>query len=92
LNGLPVPRRRRKKRRWLRALGLFVITPLAVWLLAFLIWFFWHDIAGVSTRPGAGSLRDGESGQSRDGRRAKRTRETIPDEDRKKLDDILKRR
>jgi hypothetical protein len=60
------------------------------------MWFFWHEIAGVlspgktATRPGAGSTHDREAG--RDGQPVKRSRENIPDEDRKKLDEILQRR
>jgi len=106
--------RRRKTHRWLRPLFLFVITPLIVWFLAFLIWLFWHDIMQLvapgkaTTRPGARiilspsppgrgkgegtpSTRDGELDKNRDPQPAQRPREDIPDDDRKKLDDILKR-
>jgi len=107
--------RRRKKHRWLRSLFLFIVTPLTVWFLAFVIWLFWHDImrlvapGKVTTRPGAriflspsppgrgkgegtSSTRDGELDKNRDPQRGQRPREDIPDGDRKKLDDILKRR
>jgi len=106
--------RRRKKHRWLRPLFLFVITPLTLWILAFLVWLFWHDITRLvapgkaTTRPGARgfsppspsgrgkgegapSTRDGELDKNRDPLPAQRPREDIPDGDRKKLDDILKR-
>jgi hypothetical protein len=105
--------RRRKTHRWLRWFFLFIITPLIVWILAFLIWLFWHDIMRLvapgkaTTRPGARifpspsgrgqgegtpSTRDGEPDKSRDPKPGQRPREDIPDGDRKKLDDILKRR
>ena len=89
--------RKRKKHRWLRTLLIFVVTPLTVWLLAFLVWLFWHDIVGrlpqdkTSMRPGASSARDGELGKSRRRQPAKRSREDIREDDRKKLDDILQR-
>jgi hypothetical protein len=107
--------RRRKTHRWLRSFFLFVITPLIVWILAFLIWLFWYDIMRLvapgkapsrpgariftSTSPsgsgkgeGAPSPRDGEPDKTRDPQPGQRPREEIPDGDRKKLDDILKRR
>jgi hypothetical protein len=74
------------------------MTPLTVWLLAFLIWLFWHDIVGPPAqdktpgRSGAGLIRDEDPGKSREGPSGKRPREDIRDEDRKKLDDILQRR
>jgi hypothetical protein len=37
-------------------------------------------------------IRDGDPDKSREGHSAKRSREDIRDEDRKKLDDILQRR
>jgi len=106
--------RRKKTPRWRRSLFLFVITPLTLWILAFLVWLFWHDITRLvapgkaTTHPGARIIpspspsgrgkgdgtpatRDGELDKNRDPLPAQRPREDIPDGDRKKLDDILKR-
>ncbi|MGH7930170.1 MAG: hypothetical protein ACREQV_20525 [Candidatus Binatia bacterium] len=90
-------RKKRKKRSWRRTLLIFAITPLAVWFIALLIWFFWYDIARLVAppsetprRPAAGSARSGESSKDRELQPA--PRENIPNEDREKLDDILKRR
>ena len=91
-------RNRRKKRRWLRTLLVFVLTPLTVWMAAFLIWFFWYDITrqastgNVARVPGFNANRDGNPGTARNASRRERPQETIPEEDRKTLDDILKRR
>jgi hypothetical protein len=90
--------RRRKTHRWRRSLFIFVITPLTVWFLAFLIWLFWHDIMrlvapGKATpRPATSSPRDWESSKNHGPLPAQRPREDIPDGDRKKLDDVLKQR
>ncbi len=83
-------RNRRKKRRWLRTLLVFVLTPLTVWAAAFLIWFFWYDITRqANTDKGAGSRK---ASAAPDASRREPPRESIPEEDRKTLDEILKRR
>jgi hypothetical protein len=93
-----VARKKKQAHRWRRTLLIFILTPLAVWCLAFLIWLFWYDIAGVimpgktATRPGTGVSRHGERAKSREPQKAQPARENIPDEDRKKLDEILKGR
>jgi hypothetical protein len=93
-----VARKKKKAHRWRRTLLIFILTPLAVWCLAFLIWLFWYDVAGVimpgktATRQGTTASRNGERAKSRELQGAKPVQENIPDEDRKKLDEILKRR
>jgi hypothetical protein len=93
-----VTRKRRKKRRWLPIVFLFIITPLVVWCSAFLLWFFWYDITGArvpaktSTQQGAGTPRDWEPPKRRETQPADHSRESIPNEDRKQLEDILKQR
>jgi hypothetical protein len=71
------------------------MVPLAVWFAAFLLWFFWYDIAGLVR--GDGSHPDSAPKASR---RAgtlaapptSRPEEKILNEDRKTLDDIIKKR
>jgi len=66
-------------------------VPLITWLIAFLIWFYWYDLTGTAekrtdlTRPVA-------KANPSDSAPAKAPREKILDEDRKKLEDILKQR
>jgi hypothetical protein len=94
-----VARKKRKKRSWRRTLLIFTVTPLAIWFVALILWFFWDDMMRLvapprtPARPGITSPRDGERAKERQPPQpAKAARESIPDEDRKKLDDILKRR
>jgi len=89
-----VAQKRSKKTSWLRSLLLFIFIPIIIWVLAFLIWFFWRDIAKLFDKRGPaktppGVSRGTEKGQSR---RDNKSQEKIPDEDRKKLDEILKNR
>ena len=92
-------KRRKKQRSWLKKLLFFVSVPLIVWFAAFLIWFYWNGLSGLFTdaqkqeaQPVIKGSRPVEPGESSENSRAKRSQETIHDEDRKKLDDILKRR
>jgi len=90
-----VAKKRRKKRRWLRSLLIFTGLPLLVWFAAFLLWFFWYDIAGLVGRD------EGERGNAS---RASQTsakakpltmpppKERILNEDRKRLEDIINKR
>jgi hypothetical protein len=93
-----VARKKRKPYRWLRTLLLFVVTPVSVWLLAFVIWLLWQNhvivVAPDKTplRPGSSSVGSPKPSQSPDDPSATRTRENIPDEDRKRLDEILRGR
>jgi hypothetical protein len=86
-----VARKRRKKHRWLWTLVVFVMTPLTIWALAFLIWFYWYDITGFSSgqdkTPRAGASKEvGKAAKPSD----KTFNERIGEEDRRKLDEILK--
>jgi hypothetical protein len=86
-----VAQKKRKKRHWFRSLVFFVMTPLTVWALAFLIWLYWGDITrlfnpGANTPPAKASKEVERSTKPSD----KTAQEGIGEEDRKKLDDILK--
>jgi hypothetical protein len=93
-----VARKKRKKHSWRRTLLVFAVTPLAVWFIALLIWFFWYDITrllsptGSATPPAANSAPSEQGARDWELQPAKPSREHIPEEDRRKLDDILKRR
>lgn len=74
---------------------LFFVTPLVVWLMAFLLWFYWYDLrrffsAAEERRPVPKAARPMEKSDQRE-RRAP-PQEKIFDEDRKTLEDILKQR
>jgi hypothetical protein len=64
------------------------MTPLIVWALAFLIWFYWYDITGRDdkTPPAKASKEVEHSIRPTD----QSAQERIGEEDRRKLDEILK--
>ena len=90
--------KRRKKRSWLRALLFYIFFPIFIWLVAFLVWFYWSDLTRLisggtdKSKPAAKTSRQLDKGEKADSAPANRPREKISEEDRKSLDDILKRR
>ena len=86
--------RKRKKRSWLGTLLFYILFPLIVWFVAFLLWFYWHDVSAWLSKGNAPPnppvpLKPRERGDTAP---VKRPPEKILEEDRKKLDEILKRR
>jgi hypothetical protein len=77
---------------------IFAGIPLAVWFLALMVWFFWPDIQGLFRPAKTAAPAGADLSQQRDrakqrGPQAERAaREQIPEEDRQKLEDLLKRR
>ena len=90
--------RRRKKRSWFKSLLILVLTPLIIWFLAFLIWFYWNDIIKLAgwdkdrPRTPSRAARNGDKLERPESPAEKRAQEKILDEDRKKLEAILKER
>jgi cytoskeletal protein RodZ len=88
--------KRKKKKGRLKTLLFFILTPFIVWLFAFLIWFYWSLITRLfsqgenqsKTHPKAARRIDKPERSETHGE--KRAQEKILDEDRKKLDEILK--
>jgi len=89
-----VAKKKKRQTRWVRTPFLyictFIFTPLVVWFLAFLIWFYWNDITGQrdNTSPPKASKEIERPTKSS----AKSPRERISEEDRKKLEEILKQK
>jgi len=84
-------KKRRRKRSWLRKLLFFICTPLIIWFLAFLIWFYWNDITGLSSRHNRTPGTRAEKPVDRPSKQSDKTaQERIPEEDRSKLEEILK--
>lgn len=88
-------KQRNKSRLWM--LILFLLIPLIVWFLAFLLWFYWYDLSKVLTKdnvPSAPSkpARQVDKDERHESAPAKQPEERILDDDRKRLEDILKRR
>jgi hypothetical protein len=82
-----VARKSRKKHRWFRSIVIFVITPLITWVLAFLIWFYWYEITGRDKTPPAKAGKESERPTKQSDKSAQ---ERIGEEDRRKLEEILK--
>ena len=85
-----VAKKKKRKIGWLTKLLFFIFTPLIIWFLAFLIWFYWNDLAKSVTankgkpQPAPKATRQAEPPVK------KSADEKILDEDREKLDEILK--
>jgi hypothetical protein len=89
-----VATRKRKKRSWLGTLLFYILFPLIVWLVAFLLWFYWCDVSAWLSKgdaPPNPPVRVKPRERS-DTAPAERPPEKILEEDRRKLDEILKRR
>jgi hypothetical protein len=87
-----VATRRRKKRSWLKTVLFYILFPLAVWFVAFLLWFYWRDVSTLfgkdrrQPKPPPAKANPSEVAPT------KRPQEKILDQDRKELEEILKRR
>ena len=90
--------RKRKKRNWLRTALFYLLFPLVVWLAAVLLWFLWSDLTGpffkAADKPKAAVKRESkiEAREKTDSKKPEPVQEKILDEDRRKLEDILKQR
>jgi hypothetical protein len=88
--------RRRRKTSWVKRLVIYLFVPLTVWLMAFLVWFYWFDLREFFVTDQAFKNRPKEARQldksdKAERPAAKRSPEKIFDDERKKLDDIIKR-
>jgi hypothetical protein len=90
-------RKKQRKTSWARMLALFLVTPVAIWLITFLLWFYWHDLSHMFARyePGRMTPKAAPQMDRNEGREhpaSEPPQEKIFEEDRQKLEDILKRR
>jgi hypothetical protein len=89
--------RKIRKRSAVKIILLFVLAPLIVWALAFLVWLYWNDLAKSLTpgedhpEPAAKTLRRLDKDESRSGSNETGAKEKILDADRKKLDEIIRK-
>ena len=90
--------KKRPKRSWLKALLFYIFFPLIIWGLAFVIWLYWSDLTrlfanyGAKTKRAPNGGRGNEKTERSEMAPGKRPEEKILDEDRKRLEDILKQR
>ena len=98
--------RRKKKPVWWKRFLVFVVMPFFVWFAAFLLWFNWSSIERLFTKSnerapvkapiGRDAGEPTEKGTGRNTSEATRPSESRPkekilEEDRKSLEDVLKR-
>ncbi len=90
--------KKRKKRSWLRTLFFYLLFPFVVWFVALLVWFYWYDLSRIFTKA-ADKPKDAVKRESKvevrekvDSNKPEQVQEKILDEDRRKLDEILKQR
>jgi hypothetical protein len=89
-----VATRKRKKRGRLGKLLFYILFLLVVWFVAFLLWFYWRDVSAWLSKGDApvNSPVRVKPRERSDTAPAERPPEKILEEDRRKLDEILKRR
>jgi hypothetical protein len=88
--------RQRPKGSPLKKLLVYIFVPLVVWLIAFLIWFYWYNLRDLFTKaqkptPQPKVTRQLDRSDKAERPPAKRPQEKIFDDERKQLDDIIKR-
>ena len=85
-------KRRRKRSNRLKTLLLFIFTPIVVWFLAFLVWFYGIDLTRLTTKEKTQTQPNPKALRPVEQQRQRPPDETIFEEDRQKLDEILKQR
>ena len=89
--------RRRRQGSWVKRLLVYLFIPLGVWLVAFVIWFYWYDIRELWVKEhetkgrAPKATRQVDKSEQAERGPAKRPPEKIFDQDRRNLDDIIKR-
>jgi len=89
--------RKIRKRSAVKSILLFVLAPLIIWALAFLVWLYGNEIAKSLApgedhpEPAAKTLRKLNKDESRSRSNETRAKEKILDADRKKLDEIIRK-
>ena len=91
-------KKRKNKRGALRTVLFYILFPLMVWFVAFLLWFYWHNLTKLfghsepRAKPIVKSERRSDKVERGASTPANQPKEKLSDEDREKLDEILKRR
>ena len=88
-------KKKAKKRSWLKTALIYLFVPLTIWFLGFVLWLYWDSIAGLWSKDKAPERTPARASRAKENTEkapAKPPQEKILDDDRKQLDDILKRR
>ena len=90
-------KKKAEQKNWIKTALIYVFVPLTVWFLAFVAWLYWDAITKLfsshseTKRSSPRATRTPERTDKKS-TPTKRSPEKILDDDRKKLDDILKQR
>jgi hypothetical protein len=91
-------RKKRRSRSWVLTVLFYLLFPPVVWFLAFVLWFYWFDLERLFFKASEKPRQSSAQVESKKENRAEpkapavdRAQEKIIDEDRQKLDAILKR-
>ena len=74
-----------------------MLAPIIIWIVAFITWLYWNDIAGSFPSAKAPAERPAKAGGKPESKQPaaapdeKRSREEIREEDRNNLDEIIRR-
>jgi hypothetical protein len=90
-------KKKRPKGTWFRALLLFVIGPILIWICGFFLWLYWDDLNRLLnpneiSRTGPQPAGPAKTKEDREHPVVPAPQERIFDEERKQLEEILKRR
>ncbi len=91
-------RKKQKKRSWIPTVLFYLLFPPAIWAIAFVLWFYWYDLERLFSKPEVKPRQTTGQVETKQETHAKpeapptgSPQEKILDEDRKKLNEILKR-
>ena len=85
-------RTRKKKVSWGKIVLFGILTPLIVWTLAFVVWLYWKDLAGPSDRDDKPPATKANKPVDRPTKpTGKASQEGINEEDRRRLEELLKK-
>ena len=90
-------KKKAKKKNWLKTVLVYIFVPLTIWFLAFIAWLYWDDIAKLFSKDSDNERRAPRASRKfeksdKGAGQTKPPQENILDDDRKKLEDILKQR
>ena len=90
-------KKKAKKTSRLKTSLFYILVPVVIWVLAFVAWLYWDSVTKVVStdsgrEPGAPRATRKLDNAEKSTTPTKRSPEKILDEDRKKLEDILKQR
>lgn len=94
---LAMAQKKQRRGSWVRRVLFCIFFPFLVWGIAFVLWFYWNDVKRILTGEPAARVPPKAARQSNEGEGEKRpgknrAPEKIEDEERRKLEEIIKRR